>query len=216
MKIINKRQMSIDPGVFILESNTLANERSGDAEGELISRILRLSRVKSQYFYFRTKRELRELLGREFYSSRLRYLHIAAHGNENGMATTFDDLSFPELAELLEPTVSHRRIFFSACSMTNHTLAHQVFSKTECLSIMGPANNIFFGDAAVFWASFYTVMLRDYLTMSYSRIVMNARALARAFRIDLNFFGRSRQSSRPYTFTKIREAESQQPPEPDK
>ena len=79
---------------------------------------------------------------------------------------------------------------------------------------MGPAKDIYFADAAVFWAGFYTVMFREDRSMSRDRIVTNARSLATAFGLDLNYFGRSKLHGRPFTFTKIRD--SQQEHERDK
>jgi hypothetical protein len=199
-------RISTKKAVFLLESNNLSDEKSGDMEGEILSKILHLSRVETEYYYFRTKLELQKLL-EEFEKSKFRYLHIACHGDTTGLSTTFDEMEFLELSEILSPFISKRRIFFSACSMTNSRLARNIFTKSNCLSIMGPANDIYFGDAAVFWASFYTVLLRDGHPMSRERIVSNARALADAFSIDLNYFGTRnyyKKGQRPFTFTKIR------------
>lgn len=114
----NKIRKRTKAAVFLLESNTLSDEKSGDAEGEILSKILHLSRVETKYFYFRTKRELKMLL-KEFQDSSFRYLHIACHGDSDGMATTFDDLSFSELSGLIVPFINRRRVFLSACAMTN-------------------------------------------------------------------------------------------------
>ena len=203
MKRLTKHIKRTKQAVFFLESNALSDEKAGDLEGEVLSKILHLSRVETKYYYFRTKREIRELL-KEFQNTTFRYLHIACHGNSNGMATTFDDLSFTDLAELLAPFIHRRRVFFSACAMTNPSLAREIFSRADCLFVMGPTSDIYFGDAAVFWASFYTVMLREGRPMSRERIVTNARVLADAFAVDLNYFGRSSKKMKPYTFTKIR------------
>ena len=202
--------------VFLLESNNLSDEKSGDLEGGILSKILHLSRVETEYYYFRTKLEFRKLL-KEFEKSAFRYLHIACHGDTTGLATTFDEMSFSELSEILSPFINKRRVFFSACAMTNTRLAKDIFTKSDCLSIMGPADDIYFGDAAVFWASFYTVLLREGRSMSRERIVSNARTLADAFSIDLNYFGTRNHSKgqRPYTFTKIRCASGQQKHSPD-
>ena len=118
MRNRNKNRNRTKTAVFLLESNTLSDEKSGDSEGEILSRILHLNRVETEYYYFRTKRELRKLL-KEFENSTFRYLHIACHGDSDGMATTFDDLSFPELSKLLAPFIYRRRVFFSACGVTN-------------------------------------------------------------------------------------------------
>jgi len=117
-KMRNKIRKRTKAAVFLLESNTLSDEKSGDAEGEILSKILHLSRVETKYFYFRTKRELKMLL-KEFQDSSFRYLHIACHGDSDGMATTFDDLSFSELSGLIVPFINRRRVFLSACAMTN-------------------------------------------------------------------------------------------------
>ncbi len=200
------RQRKKKPAVFILESNSLTNEYDSEFEGEALSRILHLSRIESQYFYFRTKKELKELL-EEFKLIKYRYLHIACHGDETSMATTFDEISFDKLAEILKPNVANRRLFFSACSMTNINLARAVFSKARPYSIMGPAQDLYFSEAAVFWAGFYTVMLLENRSMSKERILTNARNLASSFGLDFNYFGRDNSQQRGFTTPTIRRSQ---------
>lgn len=193
------------PAVFILESNTLQDEREDFNEGGLLQKILHLSGMRSEYFYFRTRRELKELC-LEFQKSTFRYLHLACHGNEDIMATTFDNLNFADLAALMGPYLNNRRLFLSACSMTNPNLAKVLFQSSKCISMMGPADDIAFGDAAVFWAAFYRVMFKENSTpMSRDRIVAHARTLAAAFGVNLNYFGRRDNSTLGYTISKIRE-----------
>ena len=142
------------PEVFIIESLELKDENKSRYEGRILCDILTLSNKVPLYYYIRTKREL-EKLSLEFAKSKYRYLHISCHGSDRGMDTTFDKVGFDELAEILSPVLNKRRLFLSACSMTNPRLAAQIFKRCHCHSIMGPNRDIFFDRAAIFWASFY-------------------------------------------------------------
>ena len=74
-----KKQIT-HPDVFIIESLRFEDEKKELFEGRMISQILRLNDKKSEYYYIRTKRELKEVLD-IFYDSKFRYLHISCHGS---------------------------------------------------------------------------------------------------------------------------------------
>jgi len=191
------------PSVFILESVELNDEKDRLSEGEVLSRILHLSGVKSKYYYIRTKRELLKLLP-VFEESNYRYLHIAAHGNSSVMGTTFDYIKLDRLGEILAPYVNNRRVFVSACEMTNTKLAESIFSRSSPYSLMGPAEDILFSDSAIFWASFYGLMFKESSrSMRGEKILEHARELARLFQVKLNYFGRSSKLSRVYYYRRI-------------
>lgn len=174
-----------EPGVFILESNTLADERKRHREGEALVEILRLLGRKTEYRYFRTKKELEALL-KEFARSRLRYLHLACHGNPTGFWMTLDDVGFKEFGRLATPYLNKRRLFVSACDAVHEKLALVLFPRCEIFSVAGPAEDIYYADSAVAWAAFYNLTFR-----SGARVLKNSEVEAALRRVcgafDLRF-----------------------------
>ncbi|MBB1094513.1 hypothetical protein HUU61_24920 [Rhodopseudomonas palustris] len=76
------------------------------------------------------------------------------------MGTTFDDVSFKQLGQMLGPCLENRRVFVSACEKANSKLAKQLLPGSGCYSLIGPARAINFDDAAAFWVSFYHLMFK--------------------------------------------------------
>jgi hypothetical protein len=148
------------PELFIIESLTLDDEENARQEGEILSRMLRLAgKTRTKYFNIRTKRELEEIVAL-FDESRYRYLHLSCHANDSEMGTTFDTVSFKQLGAMLRPCLEKRRVFVSACEMANLRLANLLLPGSGCRSLVGPARDINFDDAAAFWVSFYHLMFR--------------------------------------------------------
>lgn len=187
------------PEVFIIESLRLADEEGQMQEGEIITRMLRLSgKPDTKYYYIRTKRELGKMVD-IFDESRYRYLHISCHANSTSMATTFDDVTFDELSELLVPCLDGRRVFVSACEMSNEKLARRLLRGTGCLSIIGPSKAINFADAAAFWVSFYHLMFKaNERGMGRKDLRQCVRELAALYDVPINYFTSSKSASRGY------------------
>ena len=176
------------PEVFIIESLDFQDEADGNYEGQLISNILRLNKKDSKYFYIRTKKELIAVLDK-FRESNYRYLHISCHANDTEMSTTLDSIPFPELSRILRPHLKERRLFLSACEMANKELAGQLLPGSGCFSLMGPAEEIAFSDAAITWASLYHLMFNhDRDVMKRGVLLTNARSLRTLFGVPLNFY----------------------------
>jgi hypothetical protein len=183
------------PEVFIIESLELENEKLGLFEGRILSQILHLSDKESIYYYIRTKRELEEIV-LEFQESNYRYLHISCHGNEHHMYTTLDEIPFKDLARILRPSLRNRRLFLSACLMTNRNLAEEIIPGSGCYSILGPAEDIKFKDATIFWASFYHLMFEASPdSMRRTKIRKNAQNAANLFDIQLYYFNSSKDNT---------------------
>lgn len=190
------------PEVFIIESLDFEDEEQGRYEGKILSDILHLSGKKSIYYYIRTKVELEEILDK-FWETDYRYLHISCHGNGYEMATTLDSIPFKELAKLVEPVLENRRLFLSACSMTNEKLAKEIIPSSDCLSIIGPSKDINFNDAAILWASFYHLMFRDnYKIMNRENLLRNTKSVAQMYKVPMNYYSKSKRKS-GYKFTEI-------------
>jgi hypothetical protein len=191
------------PEIFIIESLNFEDERAERFEGRIISQILALSGKKCEYCYIRTKRELKTLL-EHFASSRYRYLHLSCHGNKQAMFTTLDPIPFSELGPLLKPHLRKRRLFVSACSATNTALAEAIMPDSGCYSILGPDQDIYFGDAAVLWASFYHVMFSaDSTAMKYKTIKAKAQEVSDMYRVRLKLIGHDEDSSKGYKIRPI-------------
>jgi hypothetical protein len=191
------------PEIFIIESLTFADERANRFEGRIISEILALSGKKCEYCYIRTKRELKKLL-QQFASSHYRYLHLSCHGSNDSLFTTLDPIPFSELGPLIKPHLNKRRLFVSACSATNRALADAIMPDSGCYSILGPDQEIYFGDAAVLWASFYHVMFAaDSMAMKYKTIKAKAQEVSDMYRVKLKLIGHHTEDSKSYTANTI-------------
>ncbi|MGH6922847.1 MAG: hypothetical protein ACRED5_03660 [Propylenella sp.] len=198
-----KKRTKTIPELFMIESLSLDDEKEGRQEGELISRMLRLSgKTGTHYYYIRTVLELEEMVDL-FDESGCRYLHISCHANRNEMATTFEGLDFERLAGMLAPCLDGRRVFVSACEMANEALAARLLNGTGCLSLIGPQRDIRFDDAAAFWVSFYHLVFRaDELKMRRETLQRRITELSAIFEEPINYFASSR--SRKKGFMRVR------------
>lgn len=184
--------MGTRPEVFIIESLSLDDEKGGRQEGEILSRMLKLAGKRhTRYYYIRTERELEEIIDL-FDESEYRYLHISCHAGPNSMSTTFDDISYKELGKKLAGVLEGRRLFVSACEMSNERLAAAVFNGSGCHSLIGPKQIINFDDSAAFWTTFYHLMFKqDDRRMKHRTIEYYVRELATLFGEPINYFRKS-------------------------
>lgn len=191
------------PQLFIVESLTLKDEKKRRFEGEILSRMLYLAgKTKTKYIYIRTKRELKNFV-KVFGESRYRYLHLSCHANSQAMYTTFDEVNFCELGAMLRPWIRNRRVFVSACEMANSQLAGEVLRGTGCYSLIGPARDIRFDDAAAFWVSFYHLMFKlNPRTMKNRELRERIRELSEVFEESFEYFAASRKAKRGFVRVK--------------
>lgn len=200
-KFIKHRTMSI-PQVFIIESLDFKDEINNLYEGRILSDILHLNNKKSIYYYIRTKQELKEVV-KIFSESNFRYLHLSCHGSIDSMFTTLDQIPFSKLAEILCPYLEKKRLFISACSMTNRNLAKEIIPKSKCYSIVGPNRKIPFSDSAILWAAFYHLMFNiSHKSMKRENILNTGQDIVNTFKVGLNYYSRSNNKSR-FKFKKL-------------
>jgi hypothetical protein len=147
------------PNVFIVESNSLKDERRQYNEGEILSQVLRMMGKETEYRYIRTSKEL-GVMAQEFRKSRFRYLHMACHGAHDRFGLTLDEVPFADYARIVGPAIENRRLFLSACSIAQPGLARAVFHRYGPYSITGPSEDVHFADAAVVWASLYRLLFK--------------------------------------------------------
>jgi len=193
-----------EPKVFIIESLDIEDEANYRFEGNIISSILKLSNIESKYYYLRTKKEFIEIV-KLFNMSNYRYLHISCHGGKmrNSIWTTFDEIQFSELADILDTKLYHKRLFLSACSVVNRNLADQIISKTNCYSIIGPKHNIEFRDAAILWSSFYHLMFKmNSKRMVREVLIKNIQKVVNTFNEPLNYYSAGPANKSKYVLIK--------------
>jgi hypothetical protein len=203
-------KITTKPDVFIIESLDFDDEKEERFEGRIISQILALSGKSCKYFYIRTKRELENVLTL-FAQSQYRYLHLSCHGNDNGktMHMTLDAVPFSTLAPILTPHLRNRRLFLSACSMTNDALAKRLMPRSGCYSILGPEKTIRFPDAAIFWASLYHVLFTaDSSVMTHEVIRATTQQTATMYGVPFNYIQRDKKSAKGYSLRSIKPAKT--------
>ena len=164
--------------------------------------ILHLGNIPSKYYFIRTKKELEEVL-QLFEKSDFRYLHISSHGTKESLDLALDDIKFKKLGEILYPYLDNKRLFISACSTVNDSLAKSIFLNKKLYSIIGPKKDIFFGDAAIFWASFYHLIMEDD-KMQYDSIRDKISKLSKLFRVPMNYYGKSRNAENGYKLNEFK------------
>lgn len=146
-------------GVFIIESNDIEDEKNDRFEGRILKEVLKLTEVKVKYFYIRTKLELKKVI-EEFYESEYRYLHLACHANEKGVALTFENINLRSFNSLFKREFEGRRLFLSACSIGNGNI-EEAFKNIGFKSISAFDDDVNFHDAAMFWATFYHQLYKN-------------------------------------------------------
>jgi hypothetical protein len=177
-------------GVFIIESTDQDDEEHDRKEGKALKAILELARRPVLYRYIRTAKELEKML-QQFKGTTFRYLHLACHGNRSAIALTYDELNLRPLADVLAPFMNKRRLFISACQAAQRPLAEPLLNSSKCNSVVGPADDIDFRDAAIAWASFYILMSKkDPERMVRADIESNLERVCAFYGVSFNAFFR--------------------------
>jgi hypothetical protein len=118
------------------------------------------------------------------------------------MATTFDNLSYEELGEMLGPCLERRRDSFSACQTANTRCAKALLKDTGCFSLVGLAKKINIDDATAFWITFYHLMFKvDNRVMKHRDVEYYVTELASLFKEPMSYFRRTADA--PDGFAKI-------------
>lgn len=175
------------PEVFILESLDRSDERKGRFEGQALSDMLRLAGKTPKYFYFQSKDEIPHVLNL-FEQSRYRYLHFSSHASSTHVHTTEDAISYEDFSALFRNKLKLKRLFFSACQIGNKSFFDAITTKNKGMhSIVAPATDIKFDQAAALWSAFYISMFNENNNaMVRSQIEKRIRALTSLF--SVNFF----------------------------
>jgi hypothetical protein len=185
--------------VFIIESLDFEQEKDEWLEGQILKKILKLSRKDVEYRYIRTKQELPAVL-QQFKDSGMRYLHISCHGRRNALVTTLEAISVAKFGKMVSPFLKERRLFVSACEATNDNLARHVLLGSGCRSLVGPDGDVLFNDAAIVWAAFYHLMFKqDPDAMNNLAIQQALRAVSDTFSVGMRFYAPSKRDPRGFS-----------------
>ncbi len=166
----------------------IEDELDGDLDGLALKSMLDICHIPNQYFYIRTKKELKNII-KEFKKSDFGFLHLACHANEEKIATTYDLIQFDELDIIIGKYLYHRRLFISACKAARLELAQHFIPKYHCYSVIGSPDNIYCDKAAVFWSSYYHLMYDlNQINMPQKQLMPILETLTKTFSIKLNYF----------------------------
>jgi hypothetical protein len=177
-------------GVYIIESLDFEDER-GPMEGKLLSDILELAGIDYKYTYVRTITELLHFID-DFVASELRFLHLSFHGDKDSVQTTLEIISHIELGQILGEKLQFRRLFMSACASVNDSLAHNIMEISKCNSIVGPSRTVDMDEIAIFWASFYHLMVKNNPTaMKKKDIVSTLDSLVKLYNLPIKYYKKS-------------------------
>lgn len=184
--------MSTKADIFIIESLSPDDEGNGRFEGQVISHVARLHGKQPAYRYVRTRDAFEKAI-KAFLRSDFRYLHISAHADREGIATTNqDEVSNRDVGEMLGKRFADRRLFLSACSIVHKQMAADIIPVTGCYSVVGPRQDIGFAEAAVFWPAMYHLMFeRDARAMSRATLATNLKKVAALFDVEIGYYARS-------------------------
>ena len=105
------------------------------------------------------------------------------------MATTFDNIDYPEPGRMLAPCLDRRRVFVSACEMATAGFAREILPGMGCSPLIGPKHKIGFGDAAAFWVAFYHLMFKaNDEAMKRTELRRRITELVRIFAEPVSYF----------------------------
>lgn len=173
--------------VFIVESLAPEDEAANRFEGQRLADILRLAGKQPHYYYFRGKDELANLL-ELFKKSDYRFLHMSCHASLDAIATTTEQIPYPEFARICAGYLPLRRAFFSACELGNELFSTCLAGTNKGMhSIVAPAENIFFDHAAAIWSAFYvSVFSNNAGKMTGADIRQRIETLCTLFPVDFH------------------------------
>jgi hypothetical protein len=185
-------KMKTTPNVYIIESLYPNDEGNGRLEGVFLAQILRLHGKETKYSYVRTRKEFKAAV-RDFKASGYRYLHISAHGDEEGIDTTNQEgVTYRRLAELLSGIPQNCRLFMSSCEVVHEESAEALVTEGRFRSLLGPRNRIGFHDSAATWAAIYHLIFKAKSTsMADSRIASTMRSIVDLYGVNYAFFTRT-------------------------
>lgn len=141
--------------VLIIESRSAQDIFDDRYEGETLKQILKLQDVNARYIEAVTESLFVKAI-KLAQKEHIKYVHISAHGWEDGFVLTDGtEISWADFDKLAWPCLKDVCLCFSSCSVGKG--AEQLFSyhKTFCNVIVAPLRNISWGEGLVAYSAFY-------------------------------------------------------------
>lgn len=197
-------------GIYIIESL----KKDDPKDGEILSQILNVCRIKNFYHPIKTQEDLQEALSK-FKLSKFRYLHLSFHGNNSEFYLSNGTIiKNSEFSELLGTDFIKRRIFMSSCKTGNFELASKLITKNQLFSLVGSPINIRFDKASLFFPTFYHLMNElDNSKIGKDVLKKSLKSCVDLFQIQINYYAFLRKNGiwnkkfiREYTYSPNKKA----------
>lgn len=150
--------MSTKAAFFIIESRKIKEEKKSKKQGLILTEVLKLIGLKTEYRYIRTYKEFNEMI-KQYYASNFRYLHIATHGTTGGFSLTLEQIKYEKFCKAIikmpNSNDEKRRLFISACNVKKDIAKIFLKKQNTFMSIIAPSINIKTRIAPIAWATFY-------------------------------------------------------------
>lgn len=141
--------------ILIIESRSDQDIYDGRCEGDTLKRVLQLQGVSAKSI---------EVINEEMFIKALniakreniKYIHISAHGFDEGFSLTDGDIvTWRDFDRLAWPILRGKCICFSSCSVGNGVAELFTLHKSFCNAIVAPTRNISWGEGLVAYSAFY-------------------------------------------------------------
>lgn len=173
--------MGTKVGVFIIESRKIEEEFKKKRQGLILTEMMRLLGIKSEYRYIRTSIELKEMI-KQYYKSKLRYLHLSIHGVSDNkepvdeFRLSLEYIKYDELCNVIlenDYREEKRRLFISACHVIDDIAKPFERKENSYVSIIAPSDSIKTRVAPLVWATFYNNMFGISKKSMINKNIMN-------------------------------------------
>lgn len=200
--------MSTRVGVFIIESRKIEEEKTGKKQGLILTEMLTLLGVISEYRYIRTKKELIEMVN-QYYASKFRYLRLSMHGVSsqnkplNKFSLSLEKITYDEFCNIIikngHDKNEKRRLFISACHVAADITIPFREKSNSFISIIAPSINIKTKIAPLAWATFYNKMFSvEKNSMATNIIKENLQNICVFFAVKFKGYFRNKNSTSQY------------------
>lgn len=150
MVLVMKKQK-----ILIIESRSDLDIYDERYEGNTLKQVLELQGVSAKSI---------EVVNGEMFVKALKvaqrdhikYVHISAHGTDEGFVLTDDGfITWEDLDRIAWPILRGKCICFSSCSVGNGVEGIFIFHKSFCNAIVAPTRDITWGEGLVAYSAFY-------------------------------------------------------------
>lgn len=141
--------------ILIIESRSDLDIYDERYEGNTLRKILELQGVSAKSIEVVNKEMLVKAL-KIALRAHIKYVHISAHGTDEGFILTDDGfISWEDFDRIAWPILRGKCLCFSSCSVGRGAGHLFNFHKSFCNAIVGPTRDITWGEGLVAYSAFY-------------------------------------------------------------